>query len=71
MTGIVKRLCDVQVVEVMDDCHEAAQLIVDLCDGLRTAIWRIEDMLKGDDGQAWKEAERALPQLKKILGEEK
>ncbi len=40
-----------------------------LRDGLQTAIWRLEDMLKGDDGQAWKEAEKALPKLKKILEE--
>jgi hypothetical protein len=35
------------------------------------AIDRIEDMLKDtlkrDDGQAWKEAEKWLPVLKKIL----
>lgn len=34
---------------------------------LKIAIDRIEDMLKGDDGQAWKEAEKALPGLKKAL----
>lgn len=34
---------------------------------LQTAIWRLEDMLKGDDGQAWKEAEKALPALKAHL----
>lgn len=54
------------------DVQTTAKLFNDvmaLRDALQTAIWRIEDMLKGDDGQAWKEAERALPQLKKILGE--
>jgi len=39
----------------------------EVSDGLRTAIWRIEDMLKGDDGQAFKEAERFLPQARKLL----
>lgn len=34
---------------------------------LQTAIWRLEDMLRGDDGQAWKEAEKALPALKAHL----
>ena len=34
---------------------------------LKIAIDRLEDMLKGDDGQAWKEAEKALPGLKKAL----
>ena len=30
---------------------------------LRVACHRINDMLMGDDGQAWKEAEKALPKL--------
>lgn len=30
---------------------------------LATAIDRIEDLLRGDDGQAWKEAQKALPAL--------
>ena len=34
---------------------------------LRTAIARIEDMLLGDDGQAWKEAQKSLPRLKAVL----
>jgi len=34
---------------------------------LKIAIDRIEDMLKGDDGQAWKDAENALTGLKKAL----
>jgi len=36
-------------------------------DALEKAIWRLEDMLMGDDGQAWKEAEKALPHLKAAL----
>lgn len=34
---------------------------------LGLAIARIEDMLKGDDGQAWKEAEKAIPTLRAAL----
>lgn len=34
---------------------------------LGIAIWRLEDMLKGDDAQAWKEAKKALPTIKKAL----
>lgn len=34
---------------------------------LETARDRIVDMLKGDDGQAWKEAEKALPGIEKAL----
>lgn len=30
---------------------------------LGAAVARLQDMLQGDDGQAWKEAERALPGL--------
>lgn len=45
------------------------QRIPALENALLTAIWRLEDMLKGDDGQAWKEAEKALPGLRRALGE--
>lgn len=31
------------------------------------AIERLDDMLKGDDGQAWSEAERAMPKLRKAV----
>lgn len=54
------------------DVQTTAKLFNDvmaLRDGLQSAIWRIEDMLKGDDGQAWKEAEKSLPRLKNLLGE--
>ena len=34
---------------------------------LQVAIWRIEDMLKSDDGQSFKEAAKALPGLKAAL----
>lgn len=36
-------------------------------DALAQAIARIEDLLQGDDGQAYKEAQKALPHLKKTL----
>lgn len=36
-------------------------------DALQLAVDRLEDMLKGDDGQAWQEAERALPRLRAAL----
>lgn len=38
-------------------------------EALALAIARLEDMLKGDDGQAWKEAERALPGLRAALAQ--
>jgi len=38
---------------------------------LRVGLWHavdcLKDMLMGDDGQAWKEAERALPGIEEIL----
>lgn len=36
----------------------------DLRSALDTAVRRIEDMLAGDDGQAWDEARKALPALR-------
>lgn len=36
-------------------------------EALQRAIERIEDLLKGDDGQAWKEAQKVLPKLKQAL----
>ena len=36
---------------------------------LRVAVARIEDMLQGDDAQAWDEAEKALPAMKRALGD--
>ncbi len=38
-----------------------------LRNALQLAIDRLVDMLKGDDGQAWKEAERVLPLLRDVL----
>lgn len=32
---------------------------------LQQAVWRLEDILKDDDGQAWKEASKFLERLKK------
>jgi hypothetical protein len=34
---------------------------------LQEAVNRLDDILQGDDGQAWKEAERALPDLRFTL----
>ena len=45
----------------------ADQRVLKLEDALQTAVNRIEDMLMGDDGQAWKEARKALPNLKALL----
>lgn len=39
----------------------------ELASALQTAVWRLDDMLIGDDGQAWKEAERAMPPLRALL----
>jgi hypothetical protein len=36
-------------------------------EALRLAVARLEDILKGDDGQAWKEAEKAMPILRAAL----
>lgn len=49
----------------------AAQREAELRRMLSTAIDRIEDMLNGDDGQAWKEAERVLPRLRATIAQEK
>ncbi len=38
-------------------------------EALRLAIARLEDLLKGDDGQAWKEAEKELPRLRVALAQ--
>ena len=38
---------------------------------LQIAVARLEDMLLGDDAQAWDEAEKALPAMKRALGDEK
>lgn len=39
----------------------------ELLDALKTAISRLQDVLQNDDGQAWKEARKALPQLESIV----
>ena len=36
-------------------------------DALQMAVDRLADMLQGDDGQAWQEAERTLPRLRAAL----
>lgn len=56
---------------VVDIARNGVDRVIALESALQTAIWRIEDMLKNDDGQAWKEAEKALPNLKVTLGETK
>lgn len=38
---------------------------------LTDAKYRLDDMLKGDDGQAWKEAERFMPRLNAVLNQNK
>lgn len=38
---------------------------------LESARDRIKDMLKGDDGQAWKEAEKALPAIEAALAQDR
>ena len=40
-----------------------------LRDGLSTSVYRLKDMLKADDGQAFKEAEKALPRLEVLLAQ--
>ena len=39
----------------------------DVAEALKTAIDRLEDLLRNDDGQAWKEAEKALPRLHDVM----
>lgn len=41
--------------------------IVELQNALLLAVNRLKDMLHGDDGQAWKEAEKALPYIERVL----
>ena len=52
-----------------DGAHvkELEERIAQLVGGLTTAINRLDDMLIGDDGQAWKEAEKALPRLRDLI----
>lgn len=47
--------------------HNNAPAVPTKYEALEVAIWRLEDMLKADDGQAWKEAEKALPRLREAL----
>ena len=48
-------------VNVLEDCAED---INELKNFMQQAVWRIEDMLMNDDGQAWKEAKKFLDILK-------
>lgn len=48
---------------------ELAASVAKLKNELQYSIYRLMDMLKGDDGQAWDEAEKALPRLQKALVE--
>ena len=41
--------------------------VLQLKDTLTTARNRIADMLQGDDGQAWKEAEKALAAIDAVI----
>ena len=45
------------------DVHRIVELEV----ALREATERIEDMVEGDDGEAFLEARKALPRLKQVL----
>lgn len=45
----------------------ADQRVLKLESALQTAIHCIEDMLKGGDDKAWREADKALPNLKALL----
>ena len=47
--------------------HRTAERLISDRAALQSARDRIVDMLKGDDGQAWKEAEKALPAIEKAL----
>lgn len=51
-----------------DDLEALAARVEALESALRQAIERLDDMLKGDDGQAWSEAERAMPKLREAVG---
>ena len=55
-------------------CSYIAHLEADVMrkdEALRSAIDRLNDMLMGDDGQAWKEARKALPHIEAALTEVK
>lgn len=45
--------------------------VAELVEALDTAIKRLNDMLIGDDGQAWKEARKTLPLLEQTLAKHK
>jgi len=53
-----------------DELRQFDQLMQDrraLLDSLQIAVGRIKDMLRDDDGQAWKEAEKWLPKLQATI----
>jgi len=53
-------LCDARKLDMLAD------EIVRLNAELTTALHRLEDMLMGDDGQAWKEAQRFVERARSI-----
>lgn len=59
------------VARMVDDSdHASAALIAaapELAESLELAMYRIKDMLQGDDGQAFKEARKWLPRLAETL----
>lgn len=55
------------VAEIMRRNNELSMKYIELLDALERSVDRICDLLKNDDGQAWKEAERELPILKDKL----
>lgn len=59
VTDLLAKHKDLQQRLVQKDLETLA-----LREALEIAVGRIEDMLKADDGQAWKETERRLPTLK-------
>jgi len=50
-----------------ESAYQLAKRVVGLEKALQEAVWRLEDMLEGDDGQAWKEAEKALPKIREAM----
>jgi hypothetical protein len=66
-----KRLAELEyAIKAKNDIDQLAErdaLIAEKDEALDRAIGRVEDMLMADDGQAWKESEKALPRLKEAL----
>lgn len=50
-----------------DEIQELQKLNRELAESLEIAMYRIKDMLQGDDGQAYKEARKWLPRFAESL----